>query len=324
MKIRIFALSKELDIDSKELIQHCLDAGLDVKSSALASITPEERDILMQHLETVQKAKPEVAATATPQPTMDRPTRPREIRTIGAAPPQLRRGPRKETATSEEQVAPVDDETPVDEEAVASVDEVTSPEVDDSPIDTLANEAQPEVETPAAVEATPAQPAATTTPADNRPAPINRSDYIAPGGGRGLGSIREMQARGNVREGGKKREKKGPALPSLAASPNFKLPTPTAKADEPVQKPDLALTGDVLKNNKLSEILRKKTKEDAKRRGGGDDDGDDGPATRGGARSGSLSLEEARAQRRTKRNRRRSDDDDDRIVHKSHKRSRRS
>ena len=47
MKIRIFALAKELDIDSKLLIDYCSKAGITIKNSALASISPEERDRVM-------------------------------------------------------------------------------------------------------------------------------------------------------------------------------------------------------------------------------------------------------------------------------------
>ena len=42
--MRVFALAKELGIDSKELIDYCSDLGIQVKSSALASITAEQRD----------------------------------------------------------------------------------------------------------------------------------------------------------------------------------------------------------------------------------------------------------------------------------------
>ena len=62
MKIRIFALAKELDIDSKVLIQHCNDAGLLVKSSPLASITSDERDVLLKHLEAVNATVPPASA----------------------------------------------------------------------------------------------------------------------------------------------------------------------------------------------------------------------------------------------------------------------
>ncbi len=50
LKIRLFALAKELGIDSKVLIEHCNSAGIKVKNSPLASISPEERDLVLGHL----------------------------------------------------------------------------------------------------------------------------------------------------------------------------------------------------------------------------------------------------------------------------------
>ena len=50
LKIRIFALAKELGIDSKDLIEHCNAAGIKLKNSPLASISPEERDRVLQQM----------------------------------------------------------------------------------------------------------------------------------------------------------------------------------------------------------------------------------------------------------------------------------
>ena len=61
-KIRIFSLAKELGLDSKVLIKHCNDAGVPVKSSALAAISPEEKQIVLDHLS--GKAKVEKVAPA--------------------------------------------------------------------------------------------------------------------------------------------------------------------------------------------------------------------------------------------------------------------
>ena len=44
MKIRIFTLAKELDMDSKLLIEYCQKLGIILKNSALASISPEEKE----------------------------------------------------------------------------------------------------------------------------------------------------------------------------------------------------------------------------------------------------------------------------------------
>ena len=64
LKIRLFALAKELGIDSKDLIEHCNSAGIKVKNSPLASISPEERDLVLGHL---KKSGPIVATAAPPE-----------------------------------------------------------------------------------------------------------------------------------------------------------------------------------------------------------------------------------------------------------------
>ncbi|WP_166828928.1 translation initiation factor IF-2 [Thalassoroseus pseudoceratinae] len=68
MKIRIFALAKELGIDSKELIDYCNQAGVPAKNSALASISPEQRDIVVNFIREGASgdAKPEEASVDAP------------------------------------------------------------------------------------------------------------------------------------------------------------------------------------------------------------------------------------------------------------------
>ena len=115
MKVRIFSLAKELDVDSKVLIQHCLDAGLDVKISPLASITEDERDLLMAHLKKVgvtglstpgAPASSSSISASVPgsdlgsltreQAEIERTSKLREIKTLGPLGGSLRsrRGPR--------------------------------------------------------------------------------------------------------------------------------------------------------------------------------------------------------------------------------------
>ncbi len=62
MKIRVFALAKELGLDSKELIDHCNQAGIQLKNSALASITQDEKDVVLKYLNEQRSAG---TATAT-------------------------------------------------------------------------------------------------------------------------------------------------------------------------------------------------------------------------------------------------------------------
>ena len=65
MKIRIFALAKELDIDSKLLIEYCSKAGIVVKASALASISPDEKERVME----IIRASTPTATAASAKPT---------------------------------------------------------------------------------------------------------------------------------------------------------------------------------------------------------------------------------------------------------------
>ena len=64
MKIRIFALAKELGLDSKELIEFAAQAGVEVKNSALASISPEERDLVLAHMKSAKSGPAGAAVVA--------------------------------------------------------------------------------------------------------------------------------------------------------------------------------------------------------------------------------------------------------------------
>ena len=89
LKIRIFALAKELGLDSKDLIQTCNDAGLHVKSSPLASISPEERDMVLAFMKKGGSAgKSDEGSGPSRDFTMERAGKTREMRTIA---PTVRR-----------------------------------------------------------------------------------------------------------------------------------------------------------------------------------------------------------------------------------------
>jgi len=383
LKIRIFALAKELGYDSKDLIQHCNDAGLDVKSSPLASITPSERDVLMQHLKSLQqKSAPGKPAPVAVEPPREEPRREyldREIRDLSsplASQMKTRRPPRKESAQLPEVESPV--ETTVAEQVeaapvapapeaepvqiVASSEEPAAPlappapVVQETPVQAIPEpvaevppvvvpEVRQPVAPPLATVQTPVQPVAPTSPsppasdspaAPERPAPITRSDYVNPI--RTASPIREMKPHGSVRITEdrplrtqddsppiRRDKKRGPALPSLA-TPSFK-PMVAKKTDEPIHKPDLALTGDVLKKNKLADIL-KKNRDDAVRRTPGVEEEEkstpsksrSGPGNRGG-----IGLEEAREARRRRRAKTKGGaDEDEGVIHKNVKRQRRN
>ena len=126
MAVRIYALAKELDIDSKELVDVCTRAGVPDKGSALASLTEDE----------VAKVKDFLngggggAATATAAPAkaspppMQRPSgdnRGGKIRTI-QAPKAGRSATRRErdaeAPTPPEVITGDDAETPAEADAL--------------------------------------------------------------------------------------------------------------------------------------------------------------------------------------------------------------
>ena len=301
MKIRIFALAKELDIDSKDLIQHCNDAGLDVKSSPLASITPEERDVLMEHLAKVRtpQAAPKAEDPSTPvrEAAPDRSGKVRQIRTLGPLGGTMRRRGRGEDG---DETGEPTEETAVAESPVEVVEEPV-PET----VEAVAPEAAAEAEEAPVAEAAPAEPEAEVKGAS----PISRDDYVAPTGGSGLAGIREMKPRGSVREpeskGRRERTKKAPSLPSVA-TPTFKAPSAPAKSDTPAQKPEVRLTADLLKQSSPLASILKKHKDDTKKGKGSFDDEE--AARKGKQRT--LGLAEGREERRRKRQRSRDSDDD--------------
>jgi translation initiation factor IF-2 len=304
-KIRIFTLAKELGVDSKELIQHCNDAGLDVKSSSLASITPAERDVLVAHLAKVRApaAATKVDESVSPvRESADRMGKVRQIRTLGplGGTMRRRRGEEDETPGQESAVAAA---TAVEEAELPSQEVLESDPDLPPPVEEVVDEEATELEAPPAV-------------ADKKSGTSHsRSDYVAPTGGSGLAGIREMKPRGSVREMEgkvrKDRPKKAPSLPSVA-TPTFKTPTAPPKAEGPAQKPEVRLTADFLKQSSpLASILKKHKDEGKKPKPIVEDE--ETPSQKDKDAKGkprTLGLQEGREARRLKRQRTRVGDEE--------------
>ncbi len=96
MKIRIFALAKELGIDAKQLIKYCAEAGVKVKSSSpLASVTDEDRERVVQYINEVRQKEKEQAtsqAVVEPSPMRELTRRAGKVRTIRPMTPRGRVG----------------------------------------------------------------------------------------------------------------------------------------------------------------------------------------------------------------------------------------
>jgi translation initiation factor IF-2 len=219
LAVRIYALAKDLKVDSKELVDICTKAGVPGKGSALASLTEEEVEKVQQFLKGggTAKSKPAKAAPAAPQrPTQPAPAgkMPVIVTSKPAAPARVRPA---------ETVEPDGAEEPMEE-----------PEAIESPI----------AATSVAMET------AVVVEKSRRPGPLagamGRERYIGPGATGG-----KIPVVGESRQGERKKvdgsgERSRPAV-KLAPMPKSRQPSPhPTTAEPPAQKPDLRLPADVL------------------------------------------------------------------------------
>jgi translation initiation factor IF-2 len=87
-KVRVYALARELNIESKDLLDMCRQAGIDVKNQ-LSSLDPDQRDLVEQM---VRRGGSPVAVAAPPKPaTPVIPTLPTPVPTLASRP--VRREP---------------------------------------------------------------------------------------------------------------------------------------------------------------------------------------------------------------------------------------
>lgn len=178
MSIRIYALAKDLDIESKSLVDVCQKLGINVRGSALASLTDEEIQKVKDHLSQTKKTSSGSASGAAANNMPIPPTRPV---TYGKVPDLSQRAkprPRPEDASAaaqEPSVEPVSSPVPPEEAAPAPqpapapVSEV-APVSKTAPVETVSEAA------PVAVSA----PEIETLPADSKPEPAAQPEPPQP------------------------------------------------------------------------------------------------------------------------------------------------
>lgn len=251
MKIRIFALAKELGLDSKVLIDLCNEAGLNIKASALASITPEEKDMVLQLLDGKGPVEKQQEPVAEPTPLV-RPSTANQGR-VRALPKPGKTGSDSEVEDEVEVAAEVEE---VVEETGAEVVEAETVDAD-VPVADSGEEPEPDAgngtdavedDKEKSDESKEEPPPATPKP---KPAPIVRERPSPPR------PMREMTPQGNLSHLSGKKAKPKPkpaALPNVAAAPSYQPPAPKAEkknTEEAVQKPDMALTPEMMKQGPL-------------------------------------------------------------------------
>jgi translation initiation factor IF-2 len=279
LKIRIFTLAKELDMDSKVLIGVCQKVGIHLKDSPLASISEEEKERVLAFIrEGASSAESAEKAEATaPKREAVRPP-------VGKV-PQIRTMPTRAPGPLSREVRR---EEPVEVEAV----EVAPPEPAPPSPPVTAPPAKVAAEAPVGpVTKAPAGPVAKVPAAEDESesesdegsapaavAPLRREDYLP-----ASGTVRTMAPRGNMPQiappsARRPRSRPAPQLPKLAEPPpSPKSPSggQSISAEGPAQKPEMRLSRELLEGKPLHEHIRQHAEEKKKLKATGDDFSDD-------------------------------------------------
>ena len=265
MAQRIYSLAKELNLDSKELVDLCPKAGVQGKGSALASLTDDEVAKLRAYLDNA-------ASRVTPAARMPSIQPPKPVRVLPSAAARKARGFRDEG-----------DAIAVEEPPPVAAGEDISPA--ESDVLALSQPIAPAVEAPAAGApsgaAPPADKSAPTAPqppaAGSAPSPPRSP--LPPAGNQG--QLRNLAARLRKRDPGKRpadgRSDGGPVI-RVAAMPEVKQPPakPKQPSEPAPQKPDIKLPLDAIRSAKsgsggalsarVKELEEKRKKSDGKKK----------------------------------------------------------
>jgi len=314
LKIRIFALARDLGLDSKVLIDLCDEAGVKLRN-ALATISEEERDTVVAYIRSKGTSPPGETAVPEMTPVREMPVVVGKVRQIGGslARPTTRsqedveieveievEATPSETAevvqieTSDSETAQPDVPETTEEPAVAAQQEddaSVAPEVAD-----ITDIAEEIVVVPPPVVA---EVGSGPTDAMRRPV-MHRPREMRP-----IGSVkdREQQAAAPAKSAGpiKVNRDRPPGRPMVAAPPTYVPPTAkkTKPREEKVQKPDMSLSEIVDRQSPLADQLIALRKARDEHAAGGPAPGDRRTA-RNPANRGSL-LKELRETREAER-----------------------
>jgi translation initiation factor IF-2 len=248
--IRIYALAKELQIDSKELVEACTKAGITGKGSALASLDDDEITKVKAFMEGAKGSAPTArgvsVAPPTPSPKSPPLVKPPKVQKIVPPP----RAPAPPPPAPPAPPAPTPPPPPPAPEPVV-----------EQPLEPVAAESRPEE--PPAPAAPPEFSAPDMKPAradeplgDAEPPAFTRDDYISAGGGSGKIRVLGARAKSPKVKGGEAPDRPRTPKPRapvihVAQMPDVKQPAPAAKPNEPApQKPDIRLPQDAIASAK--------------------------------------------------------------------------
>ena len=277
LPIRIYALAKQLKLDSKSLVDICTQAGVTGKGSALASLTDDEVEKITSYVSGAKapKAAAAPAGISMPAPSTAPPSDETLRREDYVAPgsgmgrvPVMKKPPATVAPPpqpSEEQPQPVAVE-PVEAPPEPAIEPTVEPAV------------EPEVPVEEAAPAEPMAPAASATPTKPEP-PIDPNAPVRPE----FKPISQQPSRlPTLRRPGRPSKPNGAPKPNgptikLAPIPISQKPPASRKPKEPAaQKPDIRLPADAIRAGRagekpLAEHLKKhekKRKATSKKKGG--------------------------------------------------------
>jgi translation initiation factor IF-2 len=157
-RVRVYALARELDVESKDLLDLCKQAGFDVKNQ-LSNLEPEQVTALRELIKRGPKA-----VAAAPVPT--KPVTPVLLPEVGKAMPNLTNRPRREVE------APRPPAAPAPQEIQPAAGALASGKLADRPAETTSSKQPPREETKPVVAAGPAAERATPAPPSKPPAAV--------------------------------------------------------------------------------------------------------------------------------------------------------
>ena len=251
MPVRIYALAKELKLDSKELVELCAKAGVSGKGSALASLSDDESEKVKAFIK--GGSAPRVRKNKAAPPAA--PEQPKRPAPAGKMPVLITKPKRKAAPRPAPLAGPL--RKAVEPKAPEPAETVLTETVPGSPAEipntNIAAEAS--ADSPAAAIETPVAPAPSETPTATPGAPerpmVRREDYIGPGG-----RVGKMPVLGGAKPRAGALDQKKPNGPGQRSRPAIKLaPLPAAeqpkakpkKVEPSAQKPDMKLPAEIVR-----------------------------------------------------------------------------
>ena len=274
MPARIYALAKELNLDSKDLVDIVKKVGITGKGSALASLTDEEESQVREHLASSEAPKKEpVAATSAPTAVREAVKPERKPKTINVG---RSSGPRKG--------GPAPSKTPKPDTPVVRGPAALPPVADTpAPVEEAVKAQAPDVKLPTQRRGggLSSRMGSRGSKANSPVTPV-RPDSKAPirgdqGGGRIRSLDRSGAGGGDKKSPDSKSKKREPRVNiKMAALGEAKEPAAAKGPNEPkAQRPDVKLSKDAMSGDKegmaarLDKLAAKSEPDQKVKRGGG-------------------------------------------------------